>query len=297
MAVKGMPEFIGVFDTETDGPNPLECRLVTAFIGKMRVSTGVIEQRWSWIVDTGQEIPKGASDVHGYTTERIAKLVRKGEARPVSERGTVIFEIIQKLDVLDRQGIPIVVMNAPFDFTLIDRETERHWPRLRPLMNLNDEGWISRPTVIDPMVLDKAIDKYRKGKRKLVDLAAFYRVPVEENAHDAEADCRMAGRVAIKLLEHSRFDGMTLAEIHKKTIPTKRAQSTGPDGLAQYWETKVIPQLRVAVKTAERAGDPVALQNAIDELDEKIAAAANVRATGHYWPMIPRDINPEGASA
>lgn len=260
MSVKlgvALPETIVVFDTETDGVDVENCHIVTAFIGVMDTKTGNMLESWSWLLNTGHEIPKGASDVHGISTE---KMTVEG-ADP--KQG--IFEINQRLDILSRRGLVMVAMNAVFDFTLLDREMLRHWPDVRPLMDANDDGKIVYPTVFDPMVFDRAVDKYRKGTRKLVDLAQVYGVPVETNAHDAEADCRMAGRVAIKLLGHSRIADLTLPEVHERLIYTHRNNSTG---LADYWATgKGLPNATPA---------------------ERKAAIDDVRKTAGQWPMRPR---------
>jgi DNA polymerase-3 subunit epsilon len=253
-----LPARIAVFDTETDGVDTETCHIVSAFVGVMDTATGAMLERWSWLLNTGHPIPQEASDVHGITTERM---MAEG-----SDPKQGIFEIAQRLDIIARQGIVLVAMNAAFDFTLLDRELARHWPGMRPLMEPNDEGVITRPIVFDPMVLDRAIDKYRKGSRKLVDLARVYGVPVEANAHDAEADCRMAGRVAIKLMQHSRVADLSLSEVHAKLIPTHRNNALG---LASYWERQLpsLPQ-------AERAA--------------KIAAIKEVREHAGQWPMRPR---------
>ena len=148
--------------------------------------------------------------VHGFTTERIRAEGRK-DAREA------IFQISQKLDAYDRQGIPIAIQNAPFDLTLMDREMRRH--------GFGDLFRAPR-FVIDGLVIDKSVDKYRKGSRKLVDMAAHYGVPVSENAHDAREDCLMAGRLALKLLEHPKLKPLTLAQIHSKTRASKAEQSS-----------------------------------------------------------------------
>jgi DNA polymerase-3 subunit epsilon len=49
--------------------------------------------------------------------------------------------------------------------------------------------------VIDPLVIDKAVDRFRKGKRTLEAAASVYGV-VLDDAHDAGADAVAAGRVA-----------------------------------------------------------------------------------------------------
>lgn len=249
-----MPTRIAVFDTETTGVDHETARIITAFVGVMDVATEQITERWSWVIDPGVEIPKEASDVHGYTTERA-------QIEGVAPAGA-IFEIIQRLDILDRQGLALVIMNAPFDLTILDREQQRHWPDIRPF---------TPRLVFDPMVLDGAFDKYRKGKRTLSDLVLVYGVPLEANAHDAEADCRMAGRVAIRLMGHSRIANLPLSEVHRKLVITKRNQAAD---LANFWESKKLPHL----PQSERA--------------EMIARIENVRAVGGFWPMIPRPGDP-----
>lgn len=293
-----LPPRIGVFDTETTGPDPQTARLVTAFIGLMDTATGEVVERWSYAVDPGIPISTGASDIHGITTEKMEWMVLTGRAAKAGEEArAAIFSIVQKLDVLQRQDIPLVIMNAPFDTTLIDREMQRAYPGLRPLfegfwgVRQGEQGYVevpretpgaryvvTRPEIIDPMVLDRAFDKYRAGSRKLVDLAAHYGVPVEANAHDAEADCRMAGRIAIKILQRSgdpRFPkyhpmrGMNLTELHMTQIPTK-AKQTGE--LIDYWLNKKMPKL-----TTEQ------------EKDDLLRMIESAKKTGHYWPLIPRE--------
>lgn len=242
-----MPPKIGVFDLETTGIDVESDRIVTAFIGVLDAATGVFVEKHSWLLNPGIPIPEGASAVHGITTERAQ---REG-----TDAAEGVFKIAQRLDILDRQGLPIVIYNASYDLTLLDRELQRHYPGTRQTV----------PRVVfDPLVLDKGIDKYRKGSRKLVDVAAHYRVPVEANAHDAEADCLMAGRLMVKLLGHSRLQVLTPLEIHAKTIPTARAQR---DSLRDYFRKKAAG----AATQEERA-----------EFNEK---AASVRSE---WPIIPR---------
>ena len=42
--------------------------------------------------------------------------------------------------------------------------------------------------VVDPLVLDRGVDRYRRGKRRLGDLCEVYGVSVDESLHTAEVD-------------------------------------------------------------------------------------------------------------
>lgn len=167
---------LGVFDLETTGVDIDTARIVSACIAVLDPA-GEVLARWDWLADPGIEIPEGAAAVHGITTDRA-----RAEGRAA---GLVVAEVASTLRVLFGTGIPVVVYNAPYDLSLLDRESRRHGvdPLESPL------------PVIDPLVIDKAVDRYRKGKRTLEVTAARYGVSLE-GAHDAGADAIAAGRVA-----------------------------------------------------------------------------------------------------
>lgn len=170
---------LAVFDLETTGIDVETARIVSACVAVLEPDGSVVD-RWDWLADPGIEIPEGASAVHGITTERARAL-----GRPAVD---VIGEITQTLRVLVGLGIPLVVYNAPYDLTLLDRECRRH-----------GRAPLAPPTlVIDPLVLDKAVDRYRKGKRTLEVTAELYGVALDD-AHDAGSDAIAAGRVAQSL--------------------------------------------------------------------------------------------------
>ena len=186
---------LGVFDLETTGVDVDTSRIVSACIAVLD-EDGRLVSRWDWLADPGIEIPEGASAVHGITTERA-----RAEGRPAT---VVIAEIAQTLRVLFDSGIPVTVYNAPYDLTLLDRECRRHG--LAAL-----EGTMP---VIDPLVIDKAVDRYRKGKRTLEVTAELYEVPLDD-AHDAGADAIAAGRVALALLRRYPDDlDIGLSDLH-----------------------------------------------------------------------------------
>jgi DNA polymerase-3 subunit epsilon len=183
---------LGVFDLETTGIDTETSRIVSAYVGVVDArgeAKGV-----SWLADPGVEIPA----VHGITTERA-----RAEGREAAE---VVAEIVAVLRALLAQGIPVVIYNAAYDLTLLNRECVRHG--IEPLDN--------PAPIIDPLVIDRALDRYRKGKRTLEVAAEFYGVDLMD-AHDAEADAVAAGRVAQAICRrYTEQLGADLVELHSR---------------------------------------------------------------------------------
>lgn len=168
-------EQIAVFDTETTGVSTQHSRIVTASLAILS-GDGTVTERYDWMLNPGIEIPDAAFQVHGVSTE-MAKT--QGIDAEVG-----IAQIVEHLTNVFSRGIPLVVYNAPYDLTLLAYEAERygiaHGAELFP--------------VLDPLVLDKQLDKYRKGKRTLVAVSDHYGVDLSK-AHDAGADAIAAGQV------------------------------------------------------------------------------------------------------
>lgn len=202
---------LGVFDLETTGVDVRSDRIVTAHVGVLDASGAVIDAR-TWLADPGVEIPDGATAVHGITTERA-----RAEGRPAAE---VVAEVTATLRDLFAAGIPVVAYNAPFDFSLLKYEGIRHG--VEP---------IAAPSpVIDPLVVDKTYDRYRRGKRTLEVVAAHYAVPLE-GAHDAAADAIAAGRVAQAIAARFTLE-LSADELHAQQIGWARAQA---ESLGEYF--------------------------------------------------------------
>jgi DNA polymerase III subunit epsilon len=192
------------FDLETTGRDPEEALVVTASLVVVDPH-GTLAASYEWLVDPGVPIPEESSAVHGVTTEKA-----QAEGMPAD---TAIVEIAETLqDFFDAQ-IPVVAFNAAYDFTVMDRELARRG--LEPL----------RATcVIDPYVLDKQVDRYRRGKRTLTDVSAFYQVPLLE-AHTSAADSLAAVGVADRLAERYPELQVPPAELHALQVRWKAEQS------------------------------------------------------------------------
>ncbi len=167
-----------------------------------------------WLADPGVPIPEGATAIHGITTERA-----RAEGRPARE---VVAEVLDALRALFDAGIPVVAYNAPYDFSLLKYEALRHG--LAP---------IDAPSpVIDPLVVDKTYDRWRRGKRTLSVVAEHYAVRLD-GAHEASADAIAAGRVAQALAERfAPWLPATASELHTRQIAWARAQAAS---LTEYF--------------------------------------------------------------
>ncbi|MFD8206121.1 3'-5' exonuclease [Streptomyces sp. NPDC059695] len=198
------------FDLETTGTEPLEARIVTASIVEVDGSGQVVRRR-DWLADPGIRIPEQASAIHGISTERAA-----AEGRPVRE---VADEIAKTLAAYWEDGVPVVAYNASFDLTLLAAELRRHGlPSLEERL-----GGTAIGPVVDPYTIDRAVDRYRRGKRTLEAVCGEYGV-VLEAAHQAAADALAAVRVAVAIAErHPGVAGLNPAELHERQIGWYRA--------------------------------------------------------------------------
>lgn len=166
------PERMLSFDVETTGPEPETARIVTAHA--VECSPAGAQVLGAWLVNPGCPIPPDATKVHGITDEIAATGWPTVEALPL------IVDVLRWAWAL---GLPVVIMNARFDVAVVQAELARlELPPLEP------------GQIIDPHVIDKGIDPFRKGGRKLLDLAKHYGVKLGE-AHNAADDALMAARI------------------------------------------------------------------------------------------------------
>jgi hypothetical protein len=79
-------------------------------------------------------------------------------------------------------------------------------------LGLAQPDW-SRLLVVDPFVVDWGIQRGSLGQRRLIDVAAYYGVPLDK-AHDATCDARAARDVAIELgARHPHVGTSTLVDL------------------------------------------------------------------------------------
>jgi DNA polymerase-3 subunit epsilon len=220
---------LGVFDLETTGLDVTQARVVTAYVGVIDVNGEVIEEK-SWVADPGIEIPAVAAAVHGYSTERA-----RSEGRPARD---VVAEVVDTLRELFVTGTPVVAYNAAYDFSLL------HYDALRNGVTPLD----SPQPIVDPLVIDKKVDTFRKGKRTLQAACDVYGIELGA-AHDSSADAIAAGRVfrAIQQQFPSAAElQLSPADLHTAQIEWAKAQA---ESFAKYLASKG--------ETARRVGDGI----------------------------------------
>ena len=146
-------------DTETTGIDVARDRMVSLAVVRV-TRTGAVEPgSLATVVDPGLPIPAGAAAVHGITTERAR---REGVPPAVALRAAVPLHLHGR-----DEGAPPRIFNAPFEGPL--------------------------PAV--PLLLDQHFDRYRRGSRRLADVAAHYGVRIDA-AHSADAVATAGSRPA-----------------------------------------------------------------------------------------------------
>lgn len=202
------------FDCETTGVEVETARVVTAAVCTIDPMSGSVRTD-EWLADPEIDIPAQATAVHGITTE-----MARTAGRPAA---VVISEIAAVLAGAWHSGYPVIVYNAPYDLSLLDRELRRHVGH-----------GLSFGHVIDPLCLDKRFDRYRKGSRKLIDVARLYGIELSElDAHGAAADALASARVAWKLARvYPQIGAASVEDLHAAQVGWYREQALG---LAEYF--------------------------------------------------------------
>lgn len=199
-------ETLAVFDTETTGIDTEQSRIVSSTIAILD-STGEVQERYDWLIDPGIEIPLAAARVHGISTE-VARA--SGVAAQIG-----VQQICSRLLSMFDRGYPVVAFNAAYDFSIVRAEAQRHaiaWPD-------------SVAPVIDPLILDRQLDRFRKGKRTLEVVSQHYGVSLM-NSHDAGEDAIAAGRVAQAIArKYSTVLPDQLIELHNAQVTWAAAQA------------------------------------------------------------------------
>lgn len=280
---------LAAFDTESTGTDLENDRIVSATVAHIR--PGSETEVASHLIAVDVEIPQGAVDVHGITTEHARE-----NGKPAAE---VLEAVAAHLAELMANGIPVIAMNVSFDLTLLDRELRRNG-----LATVEERLSREVGPVVDVLCVDKALDRYRPGKRTLTALCETYGVRLD-GAHDAAEDAMAAARVAYRIGQRAAraishpldvmdvyadrrypeklvrgfqtFGRMSLEQLHSAQVGWYAEQV---EGLAQYWRK----QANEMEYRAGRATDEAERATALADAEELRQRADGVTTE---WPMRP----------
>jgi DNA polymerase-3 subunit epsilon len=258
-----------VLDTETSSANPEEARLGSicmAYINPADRSKAVNNALCAI------EMPEDASKVNGLTTELLM-----ATGKPSAD---VLDEYCGELGASLLLGVPVVIMNAPYDLCVLDRDCRRNG--VSTISDRLDGAPIS--PIVDPGVLDKKVEKFRRrvsptqGARCLKTLSQVHGVGWDDDlAHTAEYDALQAGRVVWALMRrYPALARLSLAELHGAQVGWYAEQS---ESLAQYFRREAN----------DREGRAERAQDAERETLLADAEQLRVKADGVSldWPLRP----------
>ncbi len=239
---------LAAFDIETTGTSIESDRIVTAAVSM--VGGGEEPVSRNWLVDPGITIPAEATEVHKITNQMV-----QAEGVPAAQAAEEITSMLA--EALENE-IPIIAFNARFDLTILDREARRYG-----VMPLADRvGGPDGLLVVDPYVLDKQVNRFRKGRRNLGLLCEAYRVPLT-SAHAADADALAAARLAWRMgTTYPELGDVEIFELHEQQIVWAREQAAS---LQSHFAEQGRPERVEGAWPVVPVGQPV-------EFEDRLAA-------------------------
>jgi DNA polymerase III subunit epsilon len=241
------------FDTECTGVDVETDHILSVSLVHIRHRVGhkgprevLADTQW---INPGVPIPPGATAIHGITDGYVRAC--GGDPAEILEGVALVLAAVLA------EGTPIVGMNVPYDLTILDRNCRRHG--VTTLSERLADAEVEIEPVIDVMVLDKAVDPYRKGSgmRKLEALLPLYRVPsgtLHDSEQDALATCRVAWRIGRMYRSVGRLDAY---DLHRLQQQWKVEQDTSfaaylvrndrdPVGVDGQWPIRQPPPERIS---------------------------------------------------
>lgn len=219
------------WDTETTGTSVHEDRIVTAaFIVR---APGREDRTFSWLINPGVPIPEEVAKIHGIDDAKAQAEGREPKA--------ALDEIASHLTTALAHGMPLIAFNQSFDWSILHYELIRHG-----LPTIAERLGKEPVTLVDPIVIDKQMDRWVKGSgaRKLKPTCERYGVQLED-WHTAEADAVAALLIAEAQFEkYPQLNQYGPAELFAAQQQWRAEQQAS---LQKWFRTKA---------TAEQGGDP-----------------------------------------
>lgn len=248
-------------DFETTSAEPEDARIVCAALAELGGGEETVAE--SWIVNPGVEIPDEAIEVHGITNE----MARSGE-----DPRDVVRYIESRLYPWNEERRPLVIFQARFDLTILDRELRRLFGH-----GLFELG----PVVVDPIVIERHLDRYRPKRvasHSLEDCCRVWNV-VLDGAHDATFDAIAAARLAYRLAANGRV----IRRARNESERSELAELTAEWERVRYdlpalfeWQREIAMAEAARLEAYFRAGD-----------ERKGVPPQPDREVEREWPVLP----------
>ncbi|OKI16796.1 DNA polymerase III subunit epsilon [Streptomyces sp. CB03911] len=192
------------------------------------------DQDFTWLINPGEPIPAEATAVHGITDA----MVQADGLDPKVALGQIADRLSRALAF----RMPVIAFNLSFDWTVLDRDLRRHGlATMEQRLTGHPE-----PALIDPHVIDKQVDRYRKGTgmRKLKPTSDIYGIELTD-WHTAEADALAALLIAeAQFARYPRLENLGAAGLFRAQQKWRAEQQAG---LQEWFRTKA---------SVEQGGDP-----------------------------------------
>lgn len=252
-----------VLDTETTGVDPETARIASISAGLLDFAQPIAAEILTEYIAV--DMPAEAGAVNGLTTERLAELATTDAATVLEDYASLVAGTL-------KLGMPVVIANAPYDLTVLDRECRRHGVR-----TITDR--VALWSVIDPIVLDKQMRPELadvRGEHHLARLCQVHGVGWDDGqAHTSAYDALQAGLVVGALLSrYPQLRGMSLPVLHARQREWHQEQAAG---LRNYF----VREARRAAQVAETA-DGDARSALVEEANDFREKADSV---SEEWPI------------
>ncbi|PWH07700.1 DNA polymerase III subunit epsilon [Brachybacterium endophyticum] len=198
------------FDTETTGTDVARDRIVTAALVHSTGAGRENETIATWLIDPEMEIPEPARKVHGISTEHAREHGMSAAA--------ALEEVAAMLAQALAADVPIVAFNGSFDLQILENELRR-----LGLPTLADRLGHDIAPMLDPLVIDRGVDRFRKGKRTLSALMEHYSIVTDGRLHTADVD--VSGTIDVlraQVVAFPQLRASVLADLHQQQITWHR---------------------------------------------------------------------------
>jgi DNA polymerase III subunit epsilon len=216
-----------VLDVESTGKRARLDRIVTGYVATLwpanegaRVN---VDSRV--LINPGVPSHPKAIEVHGITDE-VARAKGCDPAEGIESLTIAVYRALAA-------RFPVIAFNAPFDLGMLHWEGERHGIETVAQRLGCEPGSIA--PIVDPRVLDKRVEPYRPGSRRLEPTCQRWGVRLD-GAHDADFDAMAAGRLAYRFAQRFPEIGqIPLGILHELQVGWYREQAAG---LQSYFRNK-----------------------------------------------------------